>query len=638
MELEKDWRQKYYFPYEATNDEKGHQKKLVEDICGTARNGGILLVNASTGIGKTIAMVSSAFTLLEDEASGIERVIICPSNKSQHENIQKEIFRATMRFPKLKSFSCVALRGKKDLCTNEKATGSIEDFCRYLRKDSLCQHFTALTDKTSRVKKCEYYKRVREAKEADILVADYNYLLDEALFHVIQSEISLSNTLVIFDEAHNLISRSVANLSDQKTQNSMQSSLDELRLCLTGARDQLNLQKDPGAIADLKEDETDIKAAAMVIERLHKCLEKEAGNLKAGQKEELAFKALMGKAGLSEDDVKFAAGILDLQADYIEGLKEGQRVHIRALSIFLGSLLRNSGKPEYIPYLELVQRQEEKYYSYTLQCLDPSIALQHLMACKAPMVLLSGTMEPFDYYKQTLGLEGAKEASYEADFLKLNRKILLYCPEYANFKSEFRYKQVEVKVRDMELLLNALPGNTACFFQSFSDAYNYHRLLSGREISKSVHLHVQGGDRDNVLEQFMKSRDGLLLSVSGGGLAEGIDYEGEALKNAVIVGVPYPSYDLIARAQIRYYTQKFGPAKARRYAYECPTLVTIQQAAGRVVRGPKERGLIILFDTRFRQMALPKEYLENSMGSRAALLEAAARFWEKESWKSVLKG
>ncbi len=638
MELEKDWRQKHHFPYEHTNDEPGYQKSLVEDICGTAKAGGTILINASTGIGKTIAMVSSAFTLLEDEASGIERVIICPSNKSQHENIQKEIFRTVMHYPKLKKYACVALRGKRDLCTHEKAGDAVEDFCRYLRKDRLCQHFNALTDKTIRAKKCEYYKRVREAKEADILIADYSYLLDETYFPIIQSGTSLADTLVVFDEAHNLISRAIATLSGQKTKNSFEASLTELKTCLAGVKQAIEKENEPEAITDLKEDETDIKAAAMVIERLHKLLENEAGKMNAGQKEELAFKALMAKAGLSEDDIKFAAGILDLQADYIEGMKEGQRVHIRSLSIFLESLLRNSGKPEYISYLELIQRQEEKYYAYTLQCLDPSIALHHLMACKTPMVLMSGTMEPFDYYKQTLGLEGANEASYEADFLKINRKILLYCPEYANFKSEFRYKQIEVKIRDMELLLNSLPGNTACFFQSFSDAYNYHRLFSDREIPKSIHLHVQGGDRDNVLEQFMKSRNSILLSVSRSGLAEGIDYEGEALKNAVIVGVPYPSYDLIARAQIKYYTKKFGPAKARRYAYECPTLVTIQQAAGRVVRGPKERGLIILFDTRFRQMALPREYLENSMSSRAALLEAAAKFWEKESWKNVFKG
>jgi len=84
------------------------------------------------------------------------------------------------------------------------------DFCKVPEEDNLCPHFTALTDKASRAKKCEYYKRVREAKEADILVADYNYLLDENLFHVISSETDLSHTLVIFDEAHNLISRSVA--------------------------------------------------------------------------------------------------------------------------------------------------------------------------------------------------------------------------------------------------------------------------------------------------------------------------------------------------------------------------------------------------------------------------------------------
>jgi len=66
----------------------------------------------------------------------------------------------------------------------------------------------------------------------------------------------------------------------------------------------LQAQKDPDGIKELQEDETDIKAAAMVIERLHKLFEKEAGKLKPGQKEELSFRLLRDKEGLSEDEHK----------------------------------------------------------------------------------------------------------------------------------------------------------------------------------------------------------------------------------------------------------------------------------------------------------------------------------------------
>lgn len=633
MELEKDWRQKYHFPYKQTNDEKGYQRNLVEDICQTARDGDTILLNASTGIGKTIAMISSAFTLLEQPDSGIERVIICPSNKSQHDNIQKELFRTLMKFPKLKEYKCVSLKGKNDLCSHEKATSPVDDFCRYLRKDNLCQHFNALTDKGSRIRKCEYYKRVREAKEAHLLVADYNYLLEDRFFAIIQSKIALSNTLVIFDEAHNLISRAISNLSDMKTQNSMESCLGELRICLNGVRDLIKAEKDPQGTSELKEDEIDIKAAMIVVEKLHKFLASEANRNE--QKKELSIRNMLEKTKLSRDEIEFVAEVLNSQADYLEGLKEGQRIHIRALSGFLKGLLENSGKEEYLTCIGNVKKRDEQYYTYTLQCLDPSLALQRLISSATPMVLLSGTMKPFDYYKRCLGLEKAKEASYEAEFLKNNRKLLIYCPEYANFKRDFRYKHIEVKLRDLELMIGALSGNTACFFQSFADTYNYHKLLTQKGMAKNIHLHVQGGNRDAVLEKFTRSKDSVLLSVAGSGLAEGIDYEGEALKNAVLIGVPYPSYDLTARAQIKYYTKKFGSANARRYAYECPTLVTIQQAAGRVVRGPKERGLIILFDTRFQHMSLPKEYLENKIISRTELLKIAKKFWEKESWKKV---
>lgn len=83
----------------------------------------------------------------------------------------------------------------------------------------------------------------------------------------------------------------------------------------------------------------------------------------------------------------------------------------------------------------------------------------------------------------------------------------------------------------------------------------------------------------------------------GGIYAEGIDLKGDRLIGAVIVGVGLPQISLEQNLLRDYYQDKNG--QGFQYAYQFPGMNKVLQAAGRVIRGENDRGIVLLIDSRF---------------------------------------
>ncbi len=102
-------------------------------------------------------------------------------------------------------------------------------------------------------------------------------------------------------------------------------------------------------------------------------------------------------------------------------------------------------------------------------------------------------------------------------------------------------------------------------------------------------------DRQAFID-WMGELDGVKLGlvVMGGLFAESVDFDGEALNGVIVVsaGLPPPSKvrDLIAT--------RHGE-DGYRVAYQQPAMTRVVQAAGRVVRGGKDSGIVVLVDPRF---------------------------------------
>ena len=85
----------------------------------------------------------------------------------------------------------------------------------------------------------------------------------------------------------------------------------------------------------------------------------------------------------------------------------------------------------------------------------------------------------------------------------------------------------------------------------------------------------------------------------GGAFGEGIDLPGRRLIGAFIATLGLPQINPV-NEQLRARLQaRFG--QGYHYAYLFPGLQKVVQAAGRVIRGPEDQGVLVLMDERFGQ-------------------------------------
>jgi Rad3-related DNA helicase len=96
------------------------------------------------------------------------------------------------------------------------------------------------------------------------------------------------------------------------------------------------------------------------------------------------------------------------------------------------------------------------------------------------------------------------------------------------------------------------------------------------------------------------------LCVLGGIFGESIDLPGEALVGVVVVGTGMPGI-CDEREVIRdHFDAKEGRGFA--YAYTFPGMIKVLQAAGRLIRTEKDRGVVLLLDDRFLEDELQKAF------------------------------
>jgi len=121
------------------------------------------------------------------------------------------------------------------------------------------------------------------------------------------------------------------------------------------------------------------------------------------------------------------------------------------------------------------------------------------------------------------------------------------------------------------------------------------------------------------IEKF-KEGGGVLLSVIGGRISEGMDFPSEELEMVIIVGIPYPPPSARQQALQKYYDKKFG--SGWKYAFEAPTTRKMLQAIGRLIREKSDRGVAIILDERAARFG---RYME--MNKADDLLGEIKKFW-----------
>lgn len=215
------------------------------------------------------------------------------------------------------------------------------------------------------------------------------------------------------------------------------------------------------------------------------------------------------------------------------------------------------------------------------------------------VVLFSATLSPAHYHRDLLGLPANtvwREVDSPFDAGQLEVRVR------GDISTRLRDREASVAPIVCELAdqYHRRPGHYLAFFSSF--AYLETVLEGFRDRHGDIPVRVQcrgmrEADRDDFLAGFDAGGSGIGFAVLGGVFAEGIDLPGDRLIGAFIATLGLPPFDAFNEALKARLEARFGCGDE--YAYRIPGLIKVVQAAGRVIRGPADRGTLVLMDDRF---------------------------------------
>ncbi|SFU68003.1 ATP-dependent DNA helicase [Halomonas korlensis] len=234
-----------------------------------------------------------------------------------------------------------------------------------------------------------------------------------------------------------------------------------------------------------------------------------------------------------------------------------------------------------------------------LRNLVPADFLTPRFTAAQTVVLFSATLSPADYHRDLLGLPAGSvwqevDSPFVADQLEVRIR--------SDISTRMRDRDASIApiVDELVRQYHQRPGHYLAFFSSF--AYLDAVMTRLHEAAPAIPVRAQRrgmpeAERDAFLAGFASGGRSIGFAVLGGAFAEGIDLPGERLIGAFIATLGLPPFDDFNEALKARLEARFG--RGDDYAYRVPGLIKVVQAAGRVIRGPEDRGVLVLMDDRF---------------------------------------
>ena len=621
-----------------------------------SKSGVRLFCQAPTGIGKTMSVLFPALRAIGTGCG--EKLFYLTARNTTQSAAEDAIARLRASDSKL-ALRSVTLTAKEKVCLHPDAEGHpacLPELCPYangyydrlktalsalLDGGSGCFDRTVLAETGRKFSVCPFELGLDLSEWCDVVIGDYNYLFDPVV-RLRRFFDASGDWLFLIDEAHNLPDRVRAMYSASFSKAS-----------LTEAKRSLGQGKSALKTALRKADKAFLEARRAVAELAprHGTLPAEAAPAEAKQtslldapEAETAF--ALPEPLFAEDGTVFfrelPAGLLKpLQAltaplqDWLEQHPDAE-AHTALLDLYfkVQDILRAAER-----YDEHFTAQLTAYGSALdlhILCLDPAPFVDASLSGGRAAALFSATLTPPGYYRTVLGCPDARAVALESPFPP--QHLGLYClPAIST-----RYRDREASIRPLSDALAAMAkgkvGNYLAFFPSYAYLRQVYEDFTARYPDIPTLAQESGLDdagRAAFLARFAPHPEKTLLGfgVLGGIFGEGVDLAGDRLIGCAIVGVGLPQVNPRQEMLRRYYDAAPG-GNGFDYAYRCPGMNKVLQAAGRVIRTSEDKGVVLLLDDRFARSEYTRlfprhwghlQYLQNTQ----ALSEALDAFWKQ---------
>ncbi len=555
------------------------QRDLAVAAYRTARDGGCLMAQASTGIGKTLGTI---FPLLKaSPGAGLDKIFFLAA-KSPGRALALEALETVNAQPAAPGLRVLDLQARDKTCVHpdlachgescplaqgfyDRLPQARESALARVRLDAATVAAAAREHQV-----CPYYLSQELIRWSDVVVGDYNYYYDSSAMLYAMTQVYQWKVAVLVDEAHNLVDRARRMYTGELDQASLAAARYAAPKALKKPLD--GLQRSWNALNKKQS------------ERYQAYDEVAAGVLAAVQKAVGAIMEHMAESPLPQDD--------PVLAFYFEALQFMRLAEQFGSHALFDVTLSDAAAGAKTPPSVLCVRN-----------VIPAPYLAARYAAAHATVLFSGTLSPQQFYRDTLGLPAATPwidvaAPFQAEQLAVR--------VVGNVSTRYRDRE-----RSLEPIVDLIarqyaerPGNYLGFLSSFDYLRQVSDLMRARHPAVPIWLQTPGMDeagRAAFLARFTESGQGVGFAVLGGAFSEGVDLPGKRLIGAFIATLGLPQVNPVNENMKRAMDLRYGVENGYDYTYLYPGMQKVVQAAGRVIRTEQDVGTVHLIDDRYRR-------------------------------------
>lgn len=559
-----------------------------------------LLLQAPTGLGKTAGIL---FPVLKEALKRGQKVIYVTPKNSQHLVGEDAVRRLQATGTKVKGLTINAkakMCFKAEVICNPEYCEFAKDYYTKVTKNALPEKLAkkkALTAKTfekmgREYEVCPFELQLEAIPKADVVICDYNYVFSP----------------------YNSLGRLTHNGFDKKTQPNL--VIDEAHNLPARANDYFSAKISVKDFEEIRPTHGHEPVVQETIELIRNCgfkegpveLDRDAFRMQDAKLQELMLRHLESPAEIRPRDP-----LIRLANDFSN--------FTRALD--------SQGEQFFFTFNPALDGGTVK-----VTCCDAGVWLNEGYNAFANVVAFSATLKPFAYYLQLLGFnpEEAITGEFTSPFPRDHRKLLII-PQVSTKYSDRQSNYGKI-TEGIERIVSVKPGNYFVFFPSFDFLYKIAERLKLPDVE--ILLQTREMKKSQIQEYLDKLRQAdhpvLVLAVQGGVFSEGVDYPGNMLIGAIVVGPGLPGFDFERELLRNYYEKKYG--NGFDYAYTYPAMAKVVQSAGRVIRSHDDLGLIVLMDRRFTHSsylkAMPADWVQDDVSELLSnqVLTDISEFWK----------
>ncbi len=592
------------FPY------RPGQKELAADVYRTIARGKTLFIQAPTGVGKTLTTV---FPAVKAMGEGKGDKIFYLTAKTIARTVASEAF-AQLRDAGL-SCKSIVLTAKDKMCKCAEPKCN-PDACPYAKG-----HFDRINDAVfallnqedvftrdlldaaaDQYMVCPFELSLDLSLWVDAIIGDYNYVFHpRSRLKRFFGEGVKGDYLFLIDETHNLVDRGR-----------------EMYSATLVKEDFLALKKIVR------------KASPKMAASLERC-----NKVMLEYKRECERYKVLSNIGTFPIRLMNLVGIMEDYLDEHRGTEISEAVRDLYFQIYTFLDICDRMDECYVIYDEL---RADGSFALKLFCVDPSVNLQECLDKARGSVLFSATLLPIDYYKRMLSSKTDNYAVYADSCFDPSHLQVLVGSDTSSRYTDRTPEQFRRIASTIVQAVAARKGNYLVFFSSYRMMADVQERLYELADPDMEILAQESGMSEERREQFLDSftadREKTLigLCVMGSFFGEGIDLRADRLIGAIVVGTGLPQVNSEQEILKAYYDER--GEDGFRYAYLCPGMNKVLQAAGRVIRTEEDRGIVLLLDDRFtrsqyRRM-FPREWNDCRMCTESTVRERVTEFWDRQ--------